>query len=286
MNEQRARELFIEHHDGTLAQEQASELRAFLAAHPSLQAEFDQFASTLNALDAMPTPPPSARLRAQVFAAIDAEKRATRGNSTAASEVIRSRSAVAPRRQPWVWLLRITIGCALLAAGYFVGTHKPAKSSPASETALAANDRISQRELVELRRQVEAMNRLVSDSLLQQPQRPTSDRLKAVLASASLENPNDRIINELIGSLALDPSANVRLSALEALYPHADLDFVRTGVLSALPREQSPLVQVAMIDFLAAARDRAAAPALDRISRSDAMDRDVRAAAMRALNQL
>ncbi|MEO6569777.1 MAG: hypothetical protein ABIO94_13520, partial [Opitutaceae bacterium] len=74
--------------------------------------------------------------------------------------------------------------------------------------------------------------------------------------------------------------------ALEALYPHADLDVVRAGVLSALPREQSPLVQVAMIDFLAAARDRAAAPALDRISRSDTMDRNVRAAAMRALNQL
>ncbi|MEO7412482.1 MAG: hypothetical protein ABIZ81_03925 [Opitutaceae bacterium] len=286
MNEPRVRELFIEHHHGALPPAEAAELRAFLAAHPALQREFDEFASTLDALDAMPIPPPSSRLRAQVLAAIDAEKRATRRNFPAVSEVMPPRSIVAPRRLPWIWLVRITTACALLAVGYFVGTRKPAETVVASDATLAAGERVSQRELADLRRQVEAMNRLVSDSLLPQPLRPTNERLKTVLASASVENPNDRIINELIGSLALDPSANVRLTALEALYPHADLEVVRAGVLSSLPREQSPLVQVAMIDFLTAARDRAAAPALDRISRSDTMDRNVRAAAMRALNQL
>ena len=106
------------------------------------------------------------------------------------------------------------------------------------------------------------------------------------LTSATLENPNDKVLNDLIGSLALDPSANVRLRALEALYPHADQEVVRAGVLASLPREQNPLVQVSMIDFLAAARDREAAPALEKISASDSADPSVRDAAKRALTQL
>jgi len=57
-------------------------------------------------------------------------------------------------------------------------------------------------------------------------------------------------------------------------------------VLATLPREQSPLVQLAMIDFLVAARDREAAPELERMARSETVDRAVRDAAQRALAQL
>lgn len=97
----------------------------------------------------------------------------------------------------------------------------------------------------------------------------------------------DRILAELLNTLTFDPSTNVReLSALEALYAHADRDAVRAGVLAALPRENSPLVQVAMIDFVAAARDRAAAPALEEITRTFSLDKAVREAAQRALVQL
>ena len=84
----------------------------------------------------------------------------------------------------------------------------------------------------------------------------------------------------------LDPSTNVRLSALDALYPHANQPIVRSGVLATLPREQNPLVQVAMIDFLVAARDRAAVPELERLARSENINQAVRDAAQRGLAQL
>jgi hypothetical protein len=57
-------------------------------------------------------------------------------------------------------------------------------------------------------------------------------------------------------------------------------------VASALPREPSPLVQVAMIDFLATTRDPAALSALEDVSRSATCDQAVRTAARRALAQL
>ena len=97
--------------------------------------------------------------------------------------------------------------------------------------------------------------------------------------------PTENAINNLIETLALDPSVNVRLTALEALYALADQAAVRAGVLVSLPRETSPLVQVAMIDFLAATRDREAAATLENLSTGDGADPDVRAAAQRALTE-
>lgn len=284
MNDQRARELFSDHHRGTLSPVDAAALRAYLAAHPEIQREFDELAQTLSALDAMPTPPPSPRLRAGVLAAIAAEKRALQKDAAPAPSV-RATPAVPPRSSPWFWLGQAAAACALTAIGFIAGNRNAPPAQPSPSTAIAA-DPVVQRELADLRRQVDSMSQLMGYPLLREQQRPTSARLSTVLASASLEHPNDRVINELIGSLALDPSTNVRLTALEALYPHAKYDVVRAGVLASLPREQSPLVQVAMIDFLVAAREREATSTLERISSSEAADYSVRDAAKRALTQL
>jgi hypothetical protein len=89
----------------------------------------------------------------------------------------------------------------------------------------------------------------------------------------------------LLNSLALDPNINVRLSALEALYRHADASDVRSGVLAALSRETSPLMQVAMIDFLTAAKAQEAQPLFERISQKPETNDTVRAAARRGISE-
>lgn len=281
MNEARARELFLDHHRGTLSPEDRAALRAHLAASPALQREFAELARTLDTLDTMPGPRPTPRLRAGVFAAIEAEK-----NSVRAAHA--SSPAVAPANRRPLWLrltqtLLVSTGaCALLAVGFLMG----ARSSPPAAAIQPSAESATQRELAALRLKVDSMTQLVGYSILQQSQRSTSERLRGVLASASLSQPDDKTINDLIGALALDPSTNVRLNALDALYPHADQDIVRTGVLASLLREQNPLVQVSMIDFLVASRNRDAAPALDKLSHDDARDRSVRDAARKALTQL
>jgi hypothetical protein len=57
-------------------------------------------------------------------------------------------------------------------------------------------------------------------------------------------------------------------------------------VLAALSRESSPIVQVAMIDFLAAARATEAQPQFENLSRDPATNATVRAAATHGLAQL
>jgi hypothetical protein len=264
--------------DDRLATAAVRDLRAHLAGCPGCERELATLSHTLRALDAMPVPSPTPQLRARVYAAIAAEQHALR-------------SAPAPRsaRPLWFRLIQPLAAAALLALGFILGqrqTPSPIASAAPAPATIVAPDAATQRELAELRQKMDSMSQLVGYSILQQQSRSSNERLRGVLTSAAVAQPDDKTINDLIGALALDPSANVRLNALEALYAHADLDVVRAGVLTSLPREQSPLVQISMIDFLAAARDREAAPTLRKLSNSHQTDLNVRAAAKRALTQL
>jgi hypothetical protein len=268
MNCQDARAHFIELADGRLPGEAAAEVRGHLGACAECRREFETLGATLGALDSLPTPAPSPRLRANVLAAIEDEKRALRLREGTGVQIV-----FRPTRRFWrLAAVQALAACALVAAGFVAGARRPADTS-------------AQREIADLRRRVDSMGRLVGYSLLQGRQQTANSRLAAVLTSENLANPDESVIDGLLTSLALDPSVSVRLNALEALYAHADQDVVRAGVVASLPREQSPLVQVAMIDFLAAAKDRDAAPALQRMAANEDADRNVRQAATRALSQ-
>jgi hypothetical protein len=157
--------------------------------------------------------------------------------------------------------------CTLLALGFVLG----------ERTA-------TQRQLADLRVRVDTMGQLVEQSVLQK--RTTGDRLETVLTAARSSKPDERIIDGLINSLAFDPSINVRLNALSALYGHAEQEVVRAGVLACLPRESNPLVQISMIDFLVAAKAREASPELRKLSLDPKSDTDVRDSARRAIDLL
>jgi hypothetical protein len=275
---QHARDLIPELLDPRTTATAHLEARGHLANCPACQREFAALSATASALDALPAPTPSPRLREKFHRLLEAEKRSI------------SREEVAVKRGPHTrqfrWILSPFIAVAIAAAGFVAGARYAAPAAPDVPVVHAA-DVEAHRRIAELERKLDTMGQLVSYSLLQQQQLPTNERLRGVLASASIasENPDDKVINELISALALDPSINVRLRAIEALFPHADQEVVRAGVLASLPREQNPLVQVSMIDFLTTARDDEARPALERIFLSESTDRSVRDAARRALAQ-
>lgn len=257
----------------------SGDVRTHLASCPDCQREFAALQRTLGALDALPAAKPTPRLRANFYALLEEEK-----NSVAS---VRAAATRRHRLNVWRWILSPIAACALLAIGFYAGQRNaPAATTLAPTAASNTNNDATQRELAELRQKVDSMGQLVGYSLLNQQQQPAGERLKGILAAQDLKEPNDKVITQLISALALDPSTNVRLSALEALYPHADKDVVRAGVLASLGREQNPLVQVSMIDFLVAARDREATSTLQELSRTEKVDRSVRDAAKRALVQL
>lgn len=274
MNCQRVQDNFIDYQDGSLPADESAQLRAHLASCPACQREWAALQEMTRKLDSLPVAEPSLRLRENFYAMLETHQREADAPSPfalARGRIDRFFAALLPD-QP---ALQFAFALALLIGGLFAGQHylaKPAVPTP---------DDGAKAELAELKKKVESMDQLVTYSLLQQ--QSTSDRLQGVLAAMDQKSPDRKVLADLVGALAFDPSINVRLSAVEALAQHSDDTLVRAGVLSALPRERAPLVQVAMIELLTNARDRAAEPVFEKLSRDEAVDLNVRDAARRAL---
>ncbi len=278
MNCQRIQESFLDYQDGRLDPPEAAAVREHLKTCLVCQREWAGFQEISLKLDRLPPEEPSPRLRTQFFAMLETHRRAA--DSRSPFVLMRSRldrvfAALLPARPA----LQFALAGLLLVGGLYVGARY---LHPFGRT--QAVDPATARELADLRQQVNSMGTLVTYSLLQQ--QSTGDRLKAVLATLDLKQADQHVVSELLGALAFDPSVNVRLSALQALYPHADQAAVRAAVAASLPRDPSPLVQVSMIDFLASTRDPVALGALESVSRSQDYDVAVRNAARHALAQL
>lgn len=279
MNCQRVQENFIDYQDGSLPPDDAVQMRTHLASCPTCQREWSALQEITRKLDLLPAETPSPRLRENFYAMLETHQRDADAPSPfalAKSRLDRFFESLLPA-QP---ALQFALALALLAAGIFAGARfltPPAAIVPPTDDS-------AKQELAALRTQVDSMGKLVTYSLLQQ--KSTGERLESVLATLDLKDPDRKVLTDLIGALAFDPSVNIRLSAVEALAPHAEQDIVRAGLLASLPRESAPLVQMAMIELLASVRETEAAPLFDRISRDDTADKNVRDAAKRALATL
>ena len=270
MNCTHAQERLTELLDPRNATDTTDEVRAHLTHCPECQREFSALRRTLSTLDTMPAEKPSPRLRTNFYAMLEEEKHSAA--SAHAATYRRKRITL------WRWILSPIAACGLLALGFIAGQ----RSAPAP-VSTTTTDAATQQQIAALQQKVDSMGQLVSYTLLQQ--QPAGERLKGVLATQELTSPNDQVITQLINAVALDPSTNVRLTALESLFAHADKDVVRAGVLASLTREQNPLVQVAMIDFLVASRDQEAVSTFEQLSKQSNVDRSVRDAARRAIAQ-
>lgn len=290
MNCSRLQESFLDYQAGALPDPEAAAIRRHLASCPDCQRAWSTLTETLAKLDAMAAPDlePSPRLRANVMAMIDearAEIDAPSPFALARGRIDAFFAALLPSRPA----LQFAFTLAVMLGGLFIGARylqpRPAANgnNPSSSNPPAATDAAARREIAALKAKIDSMGQFVAYSM---NQRSTSDRLQTALQRPASGEPADRVVAELLNTVAFDPSTNVRLSALESLYPHADDENVRAGIVASLPRETSPLVQVAMIDFLVAARDQAAAPAFEQLTRTPQLDDSVRQAARRALAQL
>lgn len=82
-----------------------------------------------------------------------------------------------------------------------------------------------------------------------------SQRLQGVNVAMSMRTANDEITNVLVKLMNEDPNANVRLAALEALSRFVNEPAVREQIIRALPKQNDPVVQIAIIQLLVKIRE-------------------------------
>ncbi len=173
------------------------------------------------------------------------------------------------RKTPYV--LQFAAAAAILILGIFVG--RQLTPPPAQDPQLA-----------ELRSELRSMREMVTMSLLQQES--ASERLKGITWSRQIDQPGNGLTQALLDTLMHDPNPSVRLASIDALKRFAEQEGVRRGAVEALSQQTSPLVQMALIDFVIEVNDREAADTLRRMANDAMVDEAVRARAARGLAQM
>jgi hypothetical protein len=255
-----------DHLTGLLPPPLAEEVTSHLRACPACTAEVEALEDTWQTLAAIPAErPDSAAMRARFQAMLDGYQEGAIP-SHAGPRVLRGWPV------PARYALWMSTAAALLILGAALG-RQSAPQPPATDPQIAA-----------LRDELRDMREMVTLSLLQQPS--ASERLKGVTWTRQIDRPGNEIILALLETLMHDPNDNVRLRTIDVLEQLADSDAVRRGAIDALPRQTSPLVQVALIDFVVSTGDRGAADALRRLSMDPMVTEAVRARAGEGLARL
>ena len=73
-----------------------------------------------------------------------------------------------------------------------------------------------------------------------------------------------------------DENANVRLAALEALKPYAKQSAVREELVKSIAKQDSPLVQVALAEFMATIQEKKSVKELQKLLQNENTPIEVR----------
>jgi HEAT repeat protein len=255
MNCEQARTQFVDYWRGTL-EDSDGEFRTHLGTCERCRAEAEELKDLWGTLGALPEEDPSLAMRTRFY---DSLREWRRQEST--------------RRQPLWWLRHPAFQAAaavlILAIGVGAGFM------------LRGRDSV---EVSQLRGEVYNMRQLVALSLMQQ--QSASDRLRGVNFTYHVEQSDPQVLGALLTTVNHDPSVNVRLAAVDALRNFNDSLIGRRGVVQALAKQDSPLVQIAILDQIVELHEKSAVANIQFLLSSQTLNPDVRQRAQWALKQL
>jgi hypothetical protein len=129
-------------------------------------------------------------------------------------------------------------------------------------------------EIAEMHAQVQSLRTAVALSLLDR--QSATSRLEGVSWSSQVDRPDGELLAALLRALNHDTNVNVRLSSLDALEKFSGNREVRKALVDSIPLQESPLVQIALIDALVHARDNGAVMELKKLTRDADLNMAVR----------
>ena len=255
----------------TLGETQELALEGHLAMCAGCRAESERLGTLWRGLSLLPAEEPSANLRTRFYETLGAYRHGLEASSKSGSW-IQKLAAFWPKQPAFQMGLSFALLVIGVSVGYGMrGVDKNDKRDAASEIAT-------------LRDEIGGMRQMVALSLMQN-QSP-SERLRGVSFANRAESSDTEVLGALLRTINTDPIINVRMQAVDALHTFGASPVTRNGVLQSIPRQISPMVQMALIDLLVDLRDKEAVPDLRKLSADGALIQPVRARAERAIERL
>jgi hypothetical protein len=259
---------------GQAEEQMCSLIEQHLAVCADCGAEAAELKTLWTAMGSVSVPEPSPELRSRFQIMLTAYKHGIEQNK---------------RRKWWnrvnAWLsgwwprqpaLQLGFSLGLLLLGMLVGRQfQSVRQNPAGNASA---------DVAQLRDELGQMRQMVALSLMQQ--QSASDRLKGVNWSYELQQPGREVLTALLDTLMRDRNINVRLATVEALRQFGDQTVVRRGVVEAIRQEESPMVQVALIDLAVDLQEKESIETLRQLSADEDVNGAVRERALRGIEEL
>jgi hypothetical protein len=266
---ERVKEQLAEYLSGNLEGPAREKFVSHLEQCARCQAEVEELGALWRSLDFLPSAQPSIAMRGRFNEMLEAY----RFGQAEALQKEAAKSNVRQMPQPrFAWWQIGAAACALLALGAAAGHY----GLPEQHTAVTP-------EVSQLRGEVESMRQLVTLSLLQQ--QSAGARLRGVTYSYQMDRPDPEVEKALLFAVSHDANVNVRLSAVDALQKYAHNPQVSKALVDAIEPQDSPLVQIALIDLLVDAKEGSVIPELRKLEKAE-VNEAVRQRATWALQKL
>jgi hypothetical protein len=255
---------------GDLDDRSAASMKEHLAACPSCRGELESLRNVWQNLGRVPDELPSPRAAERFFEMLNAAERVEsyrHGPRPVARPGLLDRLGWLIPRHPAV---QFALVLAVLVVGGFVGYGLRENGAKVDEMA-------------QLREEVRSVSRLLIVSLLQQ--QTATERLQGVSWTYRVDDHDPEITGALLQALGQDPNVNVRLAALDALSRNLGDAGVRGGLVRALEKQSSPLIQLAIVDVMVKSDIRESGDALRQILKKPGVDKTVKQRIEDALQQ-
>ncbi len=249
MNCQESRERMADLLQDGLAGDEAGRVRDHLHSCPACWQEWQELHETWARLGLLSEEQPSQDLRRDFYRRLEASRReleatGPQGWRGRLRVLLPDLRLAAPALRLAAAALVVVVG---FGAGFFTGRGGEHGSG----------------RIERLNREVDSLQQQMTLSLLNQSS--ASARLQGIALTSRVREPEPSLIAALLDTLDNDPSVNVRLSAVDALYLFSDREAVKAALSASLARQTSPLVQIALIDLLVTLKEKQAAAALKKL---------------------
>lgn len=252
MDDEKMRELILDYLDGNLT----GELKDFVSKHiqktDKWQVQYEQLKELTEVIEESSDLEPPLGMKSEFEAMLASE---SFDDSTIDKENEDKVVSIHPNR---IWL-QIAASVVLVIGAAFIG--------------FKISNTQNQKEIAALRQEMETTKQLVLISLENQS---ASSRLNAVNVSNKLNQKDDEIVNALISTLNNDLNANVRIAAMEALSKFSNDETVRNALIKSLSSQDSPVVQIALINLMVALKEEGARESLQEIVNNENIESTVR----------
>ncbi len=264
------KEQFADFLTGDLNQKTKDLIQSHLAECDSCCAELENLSEIWSKLGVLPEEQPSNAVRSRFYSMLKAYKQDL--------NQAKAKSSVRRIFDNWVrpWWTRhpafqFSTALSLMVIGLIAGY-------------LINSKRYTGADIVLLREEMKSLRQTVAVSLLDH--QSAVERLRGISVSYDLGEPDTKILEKLLSTLNSDPNPNVRLAATDALYLFRNHPLVKQGLAASLSKQDSPLVQLALIDLISEIREQRAIDALRTLIQNKDLNPEVKQRAEQGLEKL